>query len=147
MIKSELSIQTRKQVRAKMLWVLPSSLFFFIIVPMLTFYISQYIEKILEIEQLLGKSSIYIGVPLLVYGAYFILESIRILYMKGDGVPLGDLIPEEQTRALVIDGVYNKTRNPMLFGYLTSLIGLGFILKSTIISSLLRVVDYLDKKL
>jgi protein-S-isoprenylcysteine O-methyltransferase Ste14 len=101
---------------------------------MVTFYISQYIEKILEIEQLLGQSSVYIGAPLLVYGGYFILESIRILYIKGDGVPLGDLIPDEQTRALVIDGVYNKTRNPMLFGYLTSFIGLGFILKSTIMA-------------
>jgi protein-S-isoprenylcysteine O-methyltransferase Ste14 len=118
--------------RAKFLWIIPSSIFFFIIVPSLTFIISRYIEKKLEIQLFLGDSYVYIGVPFLVYGGYYILESIRILFIMGNGVPLGDLIQEEQSSKLVVDGIYKKTRNPMLFGYLVSFIGLGFLLNSPI---------------
>lgn len=130
----KLNKQITKENRNKLLWIIPSSLFFFIIVPSLTFFIARYIEKKFEIQQLLGQYYFYIGFPLLIYGGYYILESIRILFIKGDGVPLGDLIPEEQSRTLIIDGIYNKTRNPMLFGYLVSFVGLGLLLNSIIMA-------------
>ena len=106
----------------------------------MTFYIARYIEKNLGIPQILGPSYLYLGFSLLVYGAYYVFESIRILFIKGKGVPLGDLVPEEQSRTLVIDGIYKQTRNPMLFGYLVSFIGLGFLLNSPIMLSLFPIV-------
>ena len=46
------------------------------------------------------------------------MESIRILLVRGRGIPLGDVFPEDQTTELITTGVYSQTRNPMLFGYL-----------------------------
>jgi protein-S-isoprenylcysteine O-methyltransferase Ste14 len=126
------NIVANEDNRAKALWLIPSSLFFFIFLPSLTLITAQFIENSLSIRQLLGQSCVYTGLPFLIYGGYYILESIRILFSKGDGVPLGDLLPEEQSRILVIDGVYKRTRNPMLYGYLISFLGLGFILNSPI---------------
>ncbi|MEM3586244.1 MAG: isoprenylcysteine carboxylmethyltransferase family protein [Candidatus Jordarchaeaceae archaeon] len=37
---------------------------------------------------------------------------------------------ETQTRRLVVDGAYKYTRNPMMFGYLLILVGLGFLFNS-----------------
>jgi protein-S-isoprenylcysteine O-methyltransferase Ste14 len=65
--------------------------------------------------------------PLLAYGGYFVIESIRVLLDEGGGVPLGDLIPSDQSRVLVTSGVYSRTRNPMLFGYFLCLCGLGLL--------------------
>ena len=54
----------------------------------------------------------------------------RVALVTGGGIPLGDLIPSDQSEALVRDGVYSKTRNPMLFGYLLALSGSGFLISS-----------------
>ena len=45
-------------------------------------------------------------------------------------MPLGDLIPSQQSRKLITTGIYSSTRNTMLLGYLLALSGLGCALQS-----------------
>jgi len=113
------------------LLLIPSSVAFFIVVPIITFYFGGLLDENLmpEIVAWPGVGTA-VGAFLLLVGGFFVLESIRALLVKGNGVPLGDLIPSDQTEALVVEGVYSMTRNPMLFGYLLALSGGGLLLRS-----------------
>lgn len=113
--------------KTKFMWLVPSSLFFFIVVPYLTLNAARYIERIIGLPAYLQTPIGYAGLLLLAYGSYYMVESIRALLVEGGGVPLGDLVPDEQSNALLKEGVYSRTRNPMLFGYLVTLVGLGAI--------------------
>lgn len=115
----------------KLLLVIPSSVIFFLIVPVVSVVFGE------RLDEFLGLSPIMLGIPgtllevvLLVVGSYYVLESIRVLFTEGKGIPLGDIIPDEQTTELITSGVYSQTRNPMLFGYLLCLVALGFYLNS-----------------
>jgi len=55
---------------------------------------------------------------------------------------MGDLIPSDQSRTLITSGVYSRTRNPMLFGYLLCLCGLG-LLEGSLSSAFLLPLIYL----
>ncbi len=71
-----------------------------------------------------------IGTAATLSGALVVYESIRALLVDGRGVPLGDLIPSQQSKRLITTGVYSYTRNPMLLGYLLALSGLGYAIRS-----------------
>jgi protein-S-isoprenylcysteine O-methyltransferase Ste14 len=123
--------------------LVPSSVFFFLIVPAVTSVIGGWLDGLLELPLVRQPIPVVAGaLSLLVYGEYFVIESIRVLLDEGGGVPLGDLIPSDQSRALIITGVYSKTRNPMLFGYLLCLCGLG-LLEGSLGSAFLLPVLYL----
>jgi protein-S-isoprenylcysteine O-methyltransferase Ste14 len=73
---------------------------------------------------------ILLSLTILLVGGYYVVESIRILFVQGAGVPLGDVFPNDQSTNLITTGVYGQTRNPMLFGYLLCLISLGIVMIS-----------------
>lgn len=103
-------------------------MFFFIVVPIATLYSGRLIDETLMLElKMWPNASAAMGALFLLLGGYFVLESIRVLLVTGGGIPLGDLIPSDQSEALVRDGVYSMTRNPMLFGYLLALSGGGLL--------------------
>ena len=113
------------------LLLIPSSVFFFIVVPIVTLYSGRLIDETLMLEiNMWPNASAAMGALFLLLGGYFVLESIRVLLVTGGGIPLGDLIPSDQSEALVRDGVYSMTRNPMLFGYLLALSGGGLLTSS-----------------
>jgi protein-S-isoprenylcysteine O-methyltransferase Ste14 len=116
----------------KYLWLIPSSFFFFLIVPSFTIVNARNLEKLLGIAQLSQLTFFFFGFPLLVYGGYYVFESIRILFFEGEGIPLGDIVHEEESSILIQSGIYSRTRNPMLFGYILVLMGLGAAVKSLI---------------
>jgi protein-S-isoprenylcysteine O-methyltransferase Ste14 len=113
------------------LLLIPSSVFFFIAVPLFTLHSGRLIDETFMLElNMWPNASAAMGVLFLLLGGYFVLESIRVLLVTGGGIPLGDLIPSDQSEALVRDGVYSLTRNPMLFGYLLALSGGGLLISS-----------------
>jgi protein-S-isoprenylcysteine O-methyltransferase Ste14 len=81
-----------------------------------------------------------LGAAATLSGALVVYESIRALLVDGRGVPLGDLIPSQQSRRLITTGIYSYTRNPMLLGYLLALSGLGCTLQPTSATLILPTV-------
>ena len=68
------------------------------------------------------------------------IESIRILLVRGKGIPLGDVFTEDQSTELITTGIYAQTRNPMLFGYLLVLVALGILMRSISIAFIIPSV-------
>jgi protein-S-isoprenylcysteine O-methyltransferase Ste14 len=118
--------------------ILPSSIFFFVVVTLLTNFIGGKLDMMLHLPAVnLGFIEVIAPLFLLAFGGYYVLESIRVLFVKGGGIPLGDVISSDQSIHLVTEGVYEKTRNPMLFGYLLALCGLGLLAQSPSFSLIL----------
>ncbi len=115
----------------KLLLIVPSSVIFFLIVPLVSLFFGRRLDGFLGLERLeLGLLGSVVSILLLLVGGYYVLESIRILLVKGKGIPLGDVFPEDQTTELITTGIYAQTRNPMLFGYLLCLIAMGVWMQS-----------------
>ena len=115
----------------KILLIIPSSIIFFLIVPALSLIFGRRLDTVLGINSLeLGAAGTLFSLGLLLVGGYYVIESIRILLVRGQGIPLGDVFPEDQTTELITTGIYGQTRNPMLFGYLLCLIAMGILMKS-----------------
>ena len=115
----------------KLLLVIPSSVIFFLIVPVVSVLFGEKLDTYVGFNPIKpGTAGTVLALILLVVGSYYVLESIRVLFIEGKGIPLGDIIPEEQTTELITMGVYSQTRNPMLFGYILCLIALGIYMKS-----------------
>lgn len=129
----------------KLLLVIPSSVIFFLIVPVVSVLFGEKVDAFLSLSPIEpGTVGTGLAIILLVAGSFYVLESIRVLFTEGKGIPLGDIIPEEQTTELITTGIYSQTRNPMLFGYILCLISLGIYMKSwsiaLIIPSLFTVI-------
>jgi protein-S-isoprenylcysteine O-methyltransferase Ste14 len=118
----------------KILLIIPSSIIFFLIVPVVSLLAGKRLDQLIGIHPLgLGQlRRVYL--VLLLVGGYYVIESIRILLVKGRGIPLGDVFPEDQTTELITTGIYQQTRNPMLFGYLLCLVAMGISMESFSIS-------------
>jgi protein-S-isoprenylcysteine O-methyltransferase Ste14 len=115
----------------KILLIIPSSVFFFLFVPLFSFFFGRRLDLFLELNAFdLGWMRILLSLTILLVGGYYVVESIRILFVQGAGVPLGDVFPNDQSTNLITTGVYGQTRNPMLFGYLLCLISLGIVMIS-----------------
>jgi protein-S-isoprenylcysteine O-methyltransferase Ste14 len=112
--------------RSRLLWLIPSSLFF-ILVPVVTLAAAGHVESALGLLTMSPAPYAYSGLVMIAYGGYYVAESIRVLLVDGGGVPLGDLVPDEQSSSLLVDGIYSRTRNPKLYGYLVALMGLGVL--------------------
>lgn len=119
----------------KILLIIPSSIIFFLIVPLISILFGEQLDLILSLPPLeLGVIGLIASLALLITGGYYVIESIRILLIQGKGIPLGDVFPEDQTTQLITTGIYSQTRNPMLFGYLLCLIAMGIVMKSASIA-------------
>ena len=122
---------SRPEDMRRLVYLLPSSIFFFLIVPSATLVIGARIDSVLSLPPFpVPPLSYALGAAATLSGALVVYESIRALLVDGRGVPLGDLIPSQQSRRLITSGVYSSTRNPMLLGYLAALSGLGCALRS-----------------
>lgn len=115
----------------KLLLIIPSSITFFLIVPIISYFFGRRLDMLLGLPHLdLGTIGVLLSLIFLLIGGYYVIESIRILLIKGRGIPLGDIFPEDQTTELITTGIYAETRNPMLFGYLVCLLAMGIHMKS-----------------
>ncbi len=100
-----------------------------VIIPLIFYILSKPLDIYFNLEILIPVPYNWIiGTPIFIFGFFWSLISNIQLFTEGKGGP----IPRSgiQTQKLVIKGVYKYSRNPMLFGYILALIGLGFILNS-----------------
>ena len=67
------------------------------------------------------------GIPLIIAGLTILLATISMFSAIGKGT----LAPWSPTQKLVVQGVYAYTRNPMISGVLTVLLGESFLFAST----------------
>jgi protein-S-isoprenylcysteine O-methyltransferase Ste14 len=122
----------------KILLIIPSSVIFFLLVPVFSVFFGKTLDTFLGLSPLsFGIVTSPISIVLLLVGGYYVIESIRILLAKGKGIPLGDIFPKDQTTELITTGIYAQTRNPMIFGYFLCLIAVGLVLKSPSIAFLI----------
>ena len=120
-----------RETMGKIMLIMPSSVLFFILVPLASYFIGRRVDVLLGLPSLEpGRWGVFVETPLLLVGAYYVIGSILVLLFEGGGVPLGDVLPGDQSTELVTGGVYRSTRNPMLFGYLLCLIAQGILLNS-----------------
>ena len=82
-----------RETLGKIMLIMPSSVFFFILVPLASLYVGMRVDALSGLMTLeLGKGGIFVASLLLLVGAYFVLGSIRVLLVEGGGVPLGDVL-------------------------------------------------------
>jgi len=125
----------------KILLIIPSSIIFFLLVPIISVFFGRHLDMFLGLSQTdLGVLTTPVSGVLILVGGILLVESIRILYAKGKGIPLGDIFPEDQSTKLITTGIYAQTRNPMLFGYLLCLIAVGLLLRSPSIAFVIPTV-------
>jgi len=125
----------------KILLIIPSSIIFFLLVPIISVFFGRHLDMFLGLSQTdLGVLTTPVSGVLILVGGYYVVESIRILLAKGKGIPLGDIFPEDQSTKLITTGIYAQTRNPMLFGYLLCLIAVGLLLRSPSIAFVIPTV-------
>lgn len=102
---------------------------FLVVLPVTAIYVSQLIDSWFGFPKLISQPFNYILAAIfLAVGFFWGIWSNVDLFRKGEGTPVPT--SETQTRKLVVDGAYKYTRNPMMFGYLLILIGLGFLFNS-----------------
>jgi protein-S-isoprenylcysteine O-methyltransferase Ste14 len=130
-----------RETLGKIMLIVPSSVFFFILVPLASLYVGIRVDVLSGLPALeQGKGGTFVASSLLLVGAYFVLGSIQVLLVEGGGVPLGDVLPSGQSTDLVMSGVYRLTRNPMLFGYLLCLMAQGILLKSMTTAFIIPII-------
>lgn len=98
--------------------------------------IALFIPGVTHFDRLVGVPSLSPGRPfqiagfiLLVPGLYFLAASNRLLRTRGAGTNAFRL-----TRQIVASAVYQRTRNPMSFGYYLCALALGLITGSTVLT-------------
>jgi protein-S-isoprenylcysteine O-methyltransferase Ste14 len=132
-----------RETMGKMVLIMPSSVFFFILVPLASSFFGRRVDVLYGLPSLEpGRWGMIVAASLLLVGAYYVLGSIRVLLVEGGGVPLGDVLPGDQSTELVTGGVYRSTRNPMLFGYLLCLIAQGMVLNSVTTAFIIPAVFF-----
>jgi len=97
------------------------SLFFFLIP-----YICLHIDKIRNLPQPISYPLNLIGIPISILGVMLSLWCVELFFKVGKGTPA----PIAPPTRLVVTGPYRYTRNPMVIGLFTILVGLGILLKS-----------------
>lgn len=102
---------------------------FIVILPILCIFVSQLVDSWFGFPKLVSQPfNFAVAAIFFAVGFFWAIWSNVDLFQKGGRTPVPTRMT--QTRKLVVDGAYKYTRNPMMFGYLLILIGLGFLFDS-----------------
>ena len=100
-----------------------------IMLPIIGIVVSMALDNLLNLPKIIPTPYNFVVAPIILIIGFFwpIWANIEI-YKRGNGSP----VPFEATHTLnvVSSGPYKYTRNPMIFGYVLILIGLGFLINS-----------------
>jgi protein-S-isoprenylcysteine O-methyltransferase Ste14 len=106
---------------------------FAVVVPLGLYYLSQAIDQSLGLERF-GPLIVrlILGLPFLLVGIFFVLWSNFFLVTRGEGGPADGfgVAISPRSQKLVVTGPYRYTRNPMVFGALSSYLALCLLLGS-----------------
>lgn len=118
-------IRNSKRVAA----LIGGGILFVVILPIICILVSQLVDSWFGFPTLIPQPlNFVIAAIFFAVGFFWAIWSNVDLFRKGEGTPVP--MSETQTRKLVVDGAYKYTRNPMMFGYLLILVGLGFLFNS-----------------
>ena len=114
---------TRKRLK---IVLTPVGLTFWIGLSVLLVFVSLWLDKFLPVRLLLPiPTNIFLSAPLLVIGAILSLGTVYSFF-KARGSP----VPLNPPQRLVVTGLYSRVRNPMIFGWMIMLFGVGLLLNS-----------------
>jgi protein-S-isoprenylcysteine O-methyltransferase Ste14 len=104
----------------------PVGIIFWFILSALLVFASLWLDRLWSIQlPPAPPTNIFASVPLIIIGATLVLWTIYTFFRaRGSPVPLN---PPQR---LVTGGLYSRSRNPMLLGWIVMLFGLGILLSS-----------------
>jgi len=116
----------------------------FITVPILTFIVGSYLDKIFLLPSFPPfPINIILGSAIFFPGLAIGIKATRTLFKKGQGLPWGELNGRSQTKTLVTNGIYAYTRNPMVLGYSLLPCGMGIMFRSISMTALITAITLL----
>lgn len=122
-------------LRTRLLALIPAGLLFLFLFPYTLGVLLPNVDASLNLPPLFfGAVNIIIGGLLVIVGAIFGLWSIMQQMTQAQGTP----IPVMATQKLLINGVFNYSRNPMLFGTFCAYLGVAILIGS--IASMVAVI-------
>lgn len=115
----------------------------FVAVPILTFYVGRFLDKILLLPSFPPfPTNLILGMGVFFFGLTIGIKSTRLLYKIGKGLPWGEVKKEDQSTKLVTTGLYSYCRNPMTFGYSLLPCGMGIMFRSLSMTLLIPITIF-----
>lgn len=108
---------------------------FVVLIPYGIWYLSSVNNYIFKIPIITFDSiRLLISAPLFIMGVIFVIWSNVFLFLKGKGGPtdIAGISISPRTQTLVIDGPYQYTRNPMVFGVYSTYVSFAIYLNSLV---------------
>ena len=103
----------------------------FIFVPILTFLIGSWVDRLFNLPPFPPfPFNVIFGVGIMLLGAAIGIKATRQLRYAGMGLPWGALDEDAKTKFLVTNGIYAYTRNPIVLGYTLLPLGMGLLFRS-----------------
>jgi len=104
----------------------PVGIIFWFSISALFVFASLWLDKLLLVRlPLAAPTNIFVSMPLIVIGATLALWTVYT-FAKARGSP----VPLNPPQKLVTTGLYSRSRNPMLLGWIIMLFGAGILLNS-----------------
>jgi len=104
----------------------PVGIIFWFSISALFVFASLWLDKLLLVRlPLAAPTNIIVSMPLIVIGATLALWTVYT-FAKARGSP----VPLNPPQKLVTTGLYSRSRNPMLLGWIIMLFGIGILLSS-----------------
>ncbi|TFG28502.1 isoprenylcysteine carboxylmethyltransferase family protein [Candidatus Thorarchaeota archaeon] len=97
-----------------------------ILIPMILLLVARDARISWEISSTCNSILLLTGAFLLLIGVWLMVVTIKMFYQLGKGT----LAPWAPTQNLVMTGIYLRTRNPMISGVISVIIGEGLIFSS-----------------
>ena len=103
----------------------------FVLVPVLTYLIGGYFDKIFSLPKFPPiPANLIAGFVVFFSGLAIGVKATRFLYGIGRGLPWGEVNGQAQSKKLVTSGLYAHCRNPMTLGYSLLPCGMGIMFQS-----------------
>ena len=118
--------QIHRSKRNIFLVLLGGSTLFFVVIPIIIFYVSSIVSTFLRCQSFDTPYAFYLGIVVSVLGFIISSYAVYALYRYGQGTPAPFLPPTK----LVKEGPYKYSRNPIGLGNMLYTVGLGIIIQS-----------------
>ena len=115
----------------------------FVAVPILTYIVGRFLDKTFLLPEFPPfPVNLAVGSGVFAFGLAIGIRSTRLLYLKGRGLPWGEVKRKAQSTILVTTGIYACCRNPMTFGYSLLPCGMGIMFRSPAMTFLIPAIIF-----